>query len=239
DVYEEQVRTIETKSGEFVHIMIRPDRDVHSITARLYASSTARVSQAVTWKEHLRDLFTLRPVYAETMPTAWLSGYVFSPLPVSRVYASTVTLSDLRPGTYRLAVSINGIDGSRTHIMKTIQVNAKGVVYAGTNTADHRVRDAKLTLYHQDETGAFSVWKGERFQERNPKLSDVDGTYSFSVPQGRYYVSVLVQGYEEYTSGIIVVSSTGFIDQDISLTKKATESWWQHFWMWVGHRIAG
>ncbi len=230
----EQVETIDVGSGGQFDLIVRPSAPVHSITARLYADTPA---QQVTQLEERglwgRVVSWFRPsVWAIVEPaeTPWQAAYVFPVTPNDAIYQHTITLPvSLASGTYRLVLTFNGEDGSRTQLTKKVSVVEKGIL---KNTNGDRAERAKVTVYRQEKSGNYAVWPGEAFGQHNPILADDQGEYLIYVPAGNYYVSVDDAQHEPYQSGVYVFDMPGIIHDTFSLTPKARDPLYR-FVSWI------
>lgn len=77
---------------------------------------------------------------------------------------------------------------------------------------------AKLTVYYlETDTGHWNLWDGTYFGQENPITTDETGLFSLTLPKGKYYVDVTLDGYMKSTSQIFTLDSTQFISFDILL----------------------
>ncbi|MCI0479953.1 fibronectin type III domain-containing protein, partial [Candidatus Uhrbacteria bacterium] len=94
------------------------------------------------------------------------------------------------------------------------QVVEEGVL--GTSVTG--VEGAIVMLYVQED-GAWEVWNAAPYGQANPQITGPDGTFSFIVPNGRYYAEVLKDGYLGAVSAPITVNRNVFGDR-VGLVKR-------------------
>jgi len=101
--------------------------------------------------------------------------------------------------------------------MNTI-VDPSGIVYEGIKSKT--VSGAVMTCYVLDEeTGEWKVWNAEDYDQQNPIITDAAGAYAWDVPEGTYYVTCEVPGYDIIKSEIFNVAPPKF-DLDFNLLNK-------------------
>lgn len=242
--FKEQINSIYAFSEEKVEIMLRPEKEAHSIVARLYPLSPDNFSgnlnvQKVSLWEKIKSLFVPSIALAQTENSDWIAGYVFDKFEGTDIYSGNIEFPDLAPGLYKLVVTVNGSDGSRTHISKLVQFLEKGGIYArqGIMNAKKGIDKAKITVYQWQPDG-YKIWYGSSFGQNNPIFTNERGKYAAHVPAGQYYITVDAPQYESYESGIYAFSQPDYIRKDVELIKKKSNLWYS-FWAWFGQLIKG
>lgn len=99
----------------------------------------------------------------------------------------------------------------------TVQFGGR-VVEEELGTQGRALPGAEVTLFVQ-EGGEWRIWNSAPYGQANPTISDGDGYYAFVVPNGTYYVSVRMGGYESSRSSTINVQHNVF-GARVSLIKK-------------------
>lgn len=220
----EQVGPIEVAAEKGFDIVIRPNKPVHSVTARLYKNGTSLSLQETN---NTNGSITSRLV-SWLRPTAqavqmndgshWQAAFVFMEPSEGGVYGGTIQLpAAVSPGDYRLVLTLNGIDGTRTHLTKQVSVLHKGTL---TGTDGEKVERAKVTIYRQKLDNTYDVWAGEAFGQQNPILTDSNGEFLVYVPDGTYYLTIDSPGFEQYKSGVYVFDESSIFHEPIQLTPK-------------------
>ncbi len=96
-------------------------------------------------------------------------------------------------------------------------VDPEGYVYEEIAGKETRVPDAVVTMYEQDDTGAFVLWNASRYHQDNPQTTGVSGSYSFLVPPGTYRISVSAPGYKPYQGQTFEVKVGAGVHENIEL----------------------
>ena len=73
------------------------------------------------------------------------------------------------------------------------------------------------------ETKQYESWPAKEYQQENPQITDIRGTYSFLVPEGFYYLKVETPGYPVYDGKPFQVTEGSGIHINIELK---TKYWW-------------
>ncbi len=118
-------------------------------------------------------------------------------------------------------------------------IDPSGFVYEGVTS--NRIEDAKVTAYWipYDETSADFwnqtpdssnklIWDAEKYSQINPLYTDVDGNYSWDVPEGWWKVVCEKDGYETFETEWLPVPPPQ-TEVNINLKSKATpevDSFW-------------
>jgi len=230
--HQRQVNGIQAVSGERVDVILRPRQDVRSVTARLYRVDSGEDNQEAGqeasigfWRSLIRSL--MQPAYAQGVSQEeWLAGYVFDK--DNGQFQRSIDFPELPPGKYRLVITLNGEDGSREHVEKTVEILPKGVIYSGElKDISDRVNHARINIYRQTETGEYTVWSGALYGQENPLLSDERGEYVIGLPSGSYYFTVEAPNYQTYQSGVSVLNKPGYIRDTIALTPEESGFWYK------------
>lgn len=78
-------------------------------------------------------------------------------------------------------------------------VDPEGYVYESAGEREIRIPGAVVTLYVLDAaTKQYGKWPAENYNQENPQVTDVRGTYAFLVPEGYYYLRAEAPGYISY-----------------------------------------
>lgn len=124
------------------------------------------------------------------------------------------------PGEYEIITVIDYIDpvlGNRQIRLITV-VDPEGYVFEKNNGKEIRIPSAIVSLYYLNTgTKKYELWKASDYQQNNPQITDVRGTYSFLVPEGSYYFQVEAPGYKSYQGKVFVVTEGSGVHQNIEL----------------------
>ena len=79
-------------------------------------------------------------------------------------------------------------------------IDPSGYVYAGVE--DNRIEGATATLFEVDgTTGQRTQWDAAEYGQDNPYTTDSEGKYEWFVPEGKWSVTFMKDGYRPYITG--------------------------------------
>ena len=100
------------------------------------------------------------------------------------------------------------------------KIDPSGYVYEAVTT--NRLEGVTATAYwKEDESSKSEMWNAEEWQQANPLTTDINGLYSWDVPEGLWQVKYEKDGYETQTSDWLPVPPPQ-TDVNIGLVSKAT-----------------
>jgi len=100
----------------------------------------------------------------------------------------------------------------------TTVIDPEGYVFEKNGAKETRIPSAIVSLYHLNTTTKkYELWPAKDYQQENPQVTDVRGTYSFLVPEGSYYFEVEAPGYLTHRGKVFVVAEGSGIHQNIEL----------------------
>ena len=225
---------INTLIGTQIELLVKTDEPAKSV--KVYFVFKSRNSQAAI----ISDTKNL---------TAALIDSVFaktaSSLPEQKLLLSEVDLKDTGDNVYTATAHTPMVSGEY-EIITIIQykdiklankeislisvVDPEGYVYERSGNKETRINGATVSLYWLNpNTKQYEIWPADKYQQGNPQVTDVAGTYSFLVPNGYYYLKVLAPGYDNYNSRSFQVSDGDGIHMNIELR---TKYWWTAFTDW-------
>ena len=73
-------------------------------------------------------------------------------------------------------------------------IDPSGLVYEGVTT--NYLDGVTATLYYQDQDGNAVPWDAENYEQINPIITDIDGSYAWDVPEGKWQVKFEKEGYQ-------------------------------------------
>ncbi len=234
-----QTQDIESLTGDDIELLVRPEKDVHSIVSRLYKKNDDHIqaeisNDEVSLLQRIKRLFGT-VVYASHKKDHLIKGYVFEKLDTVEAYKGNITFENVPPGTYELLTTFNNEDGTRVHVSKNVHIQQKGVVKKSSGEpVDHGV--VKLFYKTSALSKSFKPWNAEEYNQANPYILSKDGSYRFSVPAGIYYLVIDIPGYHTYTSEEMVLDRATTISNDIIMERKEL-NWWSSFWEWLRTKI--
>ncbi|MBP6855511.1 MAG: carboxypeptidase regulatory-like domain-containing protein [Candidatus Pacebacteria bacterium] len=135
-------------------------------------------------------------------------------------------------GEYEVITAIDYISPTlaQEEIRLVTVVDPEGYIYESDDGKEARIPGAIASLYWlNQETKEYELWPGEEFQQENPQVTDVRGTYSFLVPEGTYYLKVQAPGYQEYIGKPFQVKEGSGVHTNIEMR---STYWWLNIVDW-------
>jgi hypothetical protein len=226
--------------GSMLHLVVKPIGPAKDVTGYFMFESAApkveaQIPRSAFAATALLGLNNLVQNVTQTTPVEQdlvLSSFQYSDPDHDGIYTADVASPGV-PGTYEIVTVINYIDptlGSR--LMRLIDVvDPEGYIYEQNGNKETRIPSAIVSLYTlNNTTKKYELWQAKDFQQDNPQITDVRGTYSFMVPPGSYYFTVEAPGYDAYQGKAFVVAEGGGIHQNIELTPSGRG--WLSFFDW-------
>jgi hypothetical protein len=239
---------ISSLPGEKLRLVVKPISSARSVTGYfVFKSATPKITEGNSRNEISRSslvasaLFSLNSL-VETLPEPppapdqsggragisvenklVLSSFEYTDPDHDGIYTADV-ITPTVPGEYEVITVIEYIDPTLgTRQMRLIAVvDPEGYVYEKNNGKETRIPSAIVSLYTLNSaTKKYELWDAKFYQQENPQVTDVRGTYSFLVPEGSYYFEVEAPGYETYTGKVFVVIEGSGIHQNIELKSGA------------------
>ncbi len=103
-------------------------------------------------------------------------------------------------------------------------IDPEGYIYEKIGAKETRIPGAIVSLqWLNPETKQYESWPAKEYQQENPQITDIRGTYSFLVPEGFYYLKVETPGYPVYDGKPFQVTEGSGIHINIELK---TKYWW-------------
>ena len=220
---------ISTISGKPLHLTIRPDHPVKTVTGYLiFRSRTPQIRAELDFRQILSSIFA-EPVFAypldQPIPTEEklvLQKFEYTDLDHDGIYTADIS-SPLSAGEYEIITVMDYEDpaeGSKQVRLITV-VDPEGYVYENVGGNELRLPNVSVVLYRLNQaTNKYEPWPGKDFGQENPQLTDVRGSYSFLVPVGTYYLTARTMGYSDYQSEPFAVQEGSGVHMNIELKSK-------------------
>lgn len=234
----EVTQKISSLPGKTLKLVVKPISRARSVTGYfVFKSATPRISQNEIFRSSLtasalfslNDLVEKNPEPISVENKLVLSSFEYTDPDHDGIYTADVA-SPLVPGEYEVITVIDYVDptlGTRQMRMITV-VDPEGYVFEQNNGKETRIPSAIVSLYELNTaTKKYELWDAKKYQQENPQITDIRGTYSFLVPEGSYYFSVEAPGYNSYQGKVFVVASGAGIHQNIEL--KSGIGWFSGF----------
>lgn len=228
----EVTQQTETLPGQIMRLVVKPISKARSVTGYfVFKSTTPKISKNIILRSSLtasalfsmKDLVETNPEPVAIENKLVLSTFEYTDPDHDGIYTADV-VSPVVPGSYEIITVIDYIDpvlGVRQMRMIAV-IDPEGYIYEKNNGKETRIPNAIISLYVLDlATKKYELWPAKEYQQENPQVTDVRGTYSFLVPSGTYYFSVEAPGYDAYQGKAFVVQEGGGIHQNIELSSGA------------------
>ena len=224
----EVTQKVASLPGKILKLVVKPISKARSVTGYLvFKSATPRVAKNEISRSSLTAsaLFSLagvvekveNPVPVENKLV--LTSFEYTDPDHDGIYTADVT-SPATPGEYEVVTVIEYVDptlGTRQMRMVAV-IDPEGYIYEKNNGKETRIPNAIISLYYLDmTTKKYELWPAKDYQQDNPQVTDVRGTYSFLVPEGTYYFTVEAPGYKPYQGKAFVVTEGSGIHENIEM----------------------
>lgn len=228
-------QTINTISGRTLELVIRPEFPAKSIKG--YIVFKQRLQPTASVSMDLASLFGslvfAEPVFAydqeqpvEVEERLVLLEFEYTDPDSDGLYTASVQ-SPVPAGEYEIITVIEFDDpllGKKEIRMITV-VDPEGYVYEKIGDKELRVNGSIISLYWLNPTTKeYELWPAGEYQQENPQITDVRGSYSFLTPPGMYYLGATASGYHDYKSQPFSVVQGGGVHINIGLKIKG---WWK------------
>lgn len=224
------MQKISSLPGKTLRLVVKPISKARSVTGYfVFKSSTPKVmAETEISRASLTAsaLFSMNGLVEKTLAPAVpvenklvLSSFEYTDPDHDGIYTADV-VSPAVPGEYEVVTVIDYIDpvlGTRQMRMITV-IDPEGYVFEKNNGKETRIPSAVVSLYYLNSTTKkYELWPGQNYQQENPQVTDIRGTYSFLVPEGSYYFQVEAPGYNAYQGKAFMVIEGSGIHQNIEL----------------------
>lgn len=130
-------------------------------------------------------------------------------------------------GTYEVKTVVQYAEKTKENktsesISMILLVDPEGYIYEKTtDNREIRINNAKVSLYWLNpENDKFELWPAKEYLQENPQITDITGKYSFLVPNGKYYLSVKMDGYYDYNGSVFEIKDGVAVHENIELRLK-------------------
>ncbi|MFA5932019.1 MAG: carboxypeptidase-like regulatory domain-containing protein [Candidatus Paceibacterota bacterium] len=232
---------ISSLPGQTLKLVVKPISKAKSVTGYfVFKSATPKITQNIISRSLLTAsaLFSTNDLVEKTSPPAplltgeggqrpgevvenklVLSSFEYTDPDGDGIYTADVA-TPVVPGEYEVITVINYVDpvlGTRQMRMITV-VDPEGYVFEKTDGKETRIPSAIVSLYYlNNSTKKYELWPAKDYQQENPQVTDIRGTYSFLVPGGSYYFEVVAPGYDTYQGKVFLVEEGSGVHQNIEM----------------------
>lgn len=134
----------------------------------------------------------------------------------------TAKLNYETAGKYLLKLfSKDGAENQTERELNYVFVEEAGRVYR--KESDDTPVQSQIKAYFYDQVSKMWVlWDGRSFGQVNPQTSSENGSYSFLVPPGKYYLEVSAPGFKTVRSQILELDDSTILNSNFPLSAKPT-----------------
>jgi uncharacterized repeat protein (TIGR01451 family) len=102
----------------------------------------------------------------------------------------------------QISFTKNGVKTILPLMQIIVLIDPSGYVFEGS--MENRLEGVTAVVYEQKD-GSWVPWNAALYGQVNPQVTDEEGRYGWDVIQGKWRVEFTKEGYEPYTSRIVVV----------------------------------
>lgn len=224
---------ISTVSGKTLHLTIRPDKAAKRVRGFLVFRSTKPQARAeVPVGDLVSSLLFAEPVFAydqeqpvDVEEKLVLLEFEYTDPDGDGIYTAEIQ-SPVPAGEYEIITVIDYVDpemGAKQIRLITV-VDPEGYVFEKVGNKELRLPGAVVVLYYFNTTKkAYEEWPAKDFQQYNPQITGLSGSYSFLVPGGTYSIKVQAPGYMDYEGKPFIVEEGSGVHTNIEMK---TKYWW-------------
>jgi len=224
---------INTISGKELHLTVRPEKPVKQVRGFIvFKSRNVQARAEIRLNDLVASLLFAEPAFAYTLDKPIpveeklvLAEFEYTDPDGDGIYTADVQ-SPVPVGEYEIITVMDYQDpdlGSK-QIRLIAVVDPEGYVYENVDNKELRIPGAVVTIYNfNPDTKKYEEWPAKDFQQENPQITDVRGTYSFLVPGGMYYIKATAPGYLSYEGKPFPVEEGGGVHMNIELK---VQYWW-------------
>lgn len=221
---------IETISGAPLQLAVKVDALVNKVTGYIVfeSSRSTQTSFEIPLKALTASLMFAGPDLAQTQtqPVAVEKRLVLSKFEYQNTGDGVYTASIQAPtvvGQYQIITVIDyqEIKTVSEELKLITVVDPEGYIYEKQGNKETRIGGAVASLYWlNSDTKQYELWPAKNFQQENPQITNVSGTYSFLVPEGYYYLKVDAPGYLSYEGAPFQVKEGSGVHTNVQLKTK-------------------
>lgn len=224
---------ISTIAGKTLSLSVRPEFPAKRVRGFLVFRShkpQARVEMPLA--NLINSLIFAQPAFAynqeqpvEVEEKLVLLEFEYTDPDGDGIYTAEIE-SPVPAGEYEIITVIDYIDpemGPKQIRLITV-VDPEGYVFEKIGNKELRIPGAIATLYHfNPATKAYEIWPAADFQQDNPQVTGLSGSYSFLVPGGTYSIKIEAPGYLTYEGKPFIVEEGSGVHTNIELK---AQYWW-------------
>jgi len=237
-------QTINTISGKPMQLTVRPESPAESIKGYMVLNSTGK-NLTENSKTENKGLFSsllasVASVFSSSDQTEVPKGIEERLLLLEFEYTDPdgdgIYTADIQApvveGEYEIITIISFKDPElgRKELRLIIVIDPEGYVYEKIGNKETRIPEAEVSIFWLNpENKQYELWQAEKYQQKNPQITDATGKYSFLVPEGSYHIRVEAPSYSVYEGKPFQVKEGSGVHMNIELKTKHA---WLKFFDW-------
>ena len=218
-------QTIRTASGHPVEFVVRPEHEAKSITGYLTLKEVGNVGLEVPLNLQLASvLFSGEDApNINTVPKVIEEEFLLQEFEYTRADDGTYVAKINAPlvsGSYDIITIIDYKDERHggKEIRFTLLVDPEGYIYEKVGNKEVRIPNATASIFWKNkDTNTFELWPADKFNQKNPQITNATGEYSFLVPPGEYYIAISAPGYKDFETEKFTVTEGRGVHTNIEL----------------------
>ena len=218
---------ISVVSGERLNLVIKTDGPAKSVKGYLsFVSAPLRTAVDISQDSMLAAAVFALPVFSEkterTVPVEQklvLLEFDYEDPDGDGIYTADI-MAPAVAGEYEVFTVIEYVDPEKgvRQVRMTAVIDPEGYVYELNSGKETRIPRAQVSIMRLDPaSGEYVLWPAKKYQQENPQITDMSGSYSFLVPAGSYYIAVEAAGYAPYRGEAFDVSEGAGVHQNIRM----------------------
>jgi len=218
-------------SGGYLQLSVKPDNPVSSVRGYLVFKSRGQQQASLDLPSNslLASIIFGSPVFAQPLEgpvkveeKLVLLEFEYIDFDKDGIYTAEIQVPVV-DGEYEIITVLEFVDPElgRREIRLTTVIDPEGYVYEKNGDKETRIPDVNISLFWLNpQTNQYELWSAKEYQQKNPQITDVRGTYSFLVPEGDYYIQAEAPGYIIYTGENFQVREGSGVHFNIELKSK-------------------
>ena len=230
---------ISTISNKPLRLIVRPEFPAKRVKGYLvFKSKKSQVRVEMPLSNLISSFIFAEPAFAYTQEQPVeveerlvLLEFDYTDPDGDGIYTADIQ-SPVPAGEYEIITVIEYIDpdlGIKQIRLITV-IDPEGYVFEKVDGKELRIPGAVATLYYFNTAKkAYEEWSARDFQQENPQVTGLSGSYSFLVPGGSYSIKVEAPGYLTYEGKPFIVEEGNGVHTNIELKAKY---WWLKILDW-------
>lgn len=223
---------ISTISGKSLQLAVKEDQPVDSVIG--YVNFEAKASLPITlnkiknsfFSNFISSLIFINSAFAkderEPIGVEETREFKYTDPDKDGIYTADIKAPTIE-GEYEITTVMNYKDpklGNRKIKLITV-IDPEGYIYERKGKRETRIPGATVSIFKlNSETNEYELWPAKQYNQDNPQITDIRGTYAFLVPKGFYYLKVESPEYVVYAGKPFQVKAGSGVHINVELKSK-------------------